>query len=73
MSNLRTNPNSLFFYNILQNFLAMKTEGVSSKEFVVTCEQCWKTFYFHRDYAKHLPCYVRLSKLSHLDNQVGSL
>ena len=41
----------------------MKTEGVSSKEFVVTCKQCWKTFYFHRDYAKHLPCYVRQSKL----------
>jgi len=51
----------------------MKTEGVSSKEFVVTCQQCWKTFYFRRDYAKHLPCYVRDSRLSHLDNQVGSI
>jgi hypothetical protein len=48
----------------------MKVEGVYSKEFIVTSEQCWKTFYFKRDYVKHLPCYVRLSKLSHLDNQV---
>jgi hypothetical protein len=39
------------------------TEGVSSKEFEVTCEQCWKTFYFRRDYAKHLPCYKRDSRL----------
>jgi hypothetical protein len=46
----------------------LKIEGVSSKEFVVTCEQCWKTFYFSRDYAKHLPCYVRHSKLK-LDDQ----
>jgi hypothetical protein len=46
----------------------LKTEGVSSKEFVVTCKQCWKTFYFHRDYAKHLPCYVRHPKLK-VDDQ----
>jgi hypothetical protein len=45
------------------HFLLLKTEGVSSKEFVVTCEQCWKTFYFRRDYAKHLPCYVRHSSV----------
>jgi hypothetical protein len=47
----------------------MKREGISSKEFVVTCEQCWKTFYFSRDYAKHLPYYVRQSRLK-LDDQV---
>jgi hypothetical protein len=57
----------VIFFQIIFNLL--KTEGVSSKEFVVTCEQCWKTFYFSRDYAKHLPCYVRQSKLGHLDNQ----
>ena len=44
----------------------MKTEGVSSKEFTVTCDQCNKTFYFSRDYAKHLPCYIRYSKFTNL-------
>jgi len=26
------------------------TECVPSKEFVVNCTQCWKTFYFKREY-----------------------
>jgi len=34
----------------------MKTEGVSSKEFVVTCSKCNQTFYLQYDYTKHLPC-----------------
>ena len=53
----------LFSYNGLSGYSYLKTESVSSKEFAITCKQCWKTFYFSRDYSKHLPCYIRQSKL----------